>query len=318
MKPIVLSFLVAMLSSCNLIAQDFTPESAQECFDRFQSMYLKVSRSYAVLGSAKQTSIDMPNLSKTYEWFAVEVLGTNKSPRQFYSESKLFYPHAPDSNVWEKRYINDKKVSYSYGDFLTPVKELEQEEDEEEELYLRRAAIGCPNLFAISVLSFSDSTLLADKGKLLRTLNGFELFQEERKGNDFFGRFYGSNFVSEIWFSKASGYMPTLCKTFFYTPQKAAAPTPDQYKVLWSEIESQWENVGDDTWVPIQVSNITHRTSRNSKRGVEVQGQVKWDLKINSSLLTEKSVALMPMDGPLAEIRSKLLKPDKQQQPSRR
>lgn len=304
-------FLLATMCSTNLFGDEFEPESAAECLDRFQEMTRKVSSNGAVLGSANVTSIDQPHLSMKYEWFHIDQRPvTRNDSNRNYSESRILYPHAPDSNVWEKRYVAEGKLHRSLGDYLSPLKAVDREEDEEDSKYLSRQTVGAPNLFALAVCG--PSLLLKDMQVLNQVLNQIKVLEEKRDNGDVIGKFYGINFVSEIRFAKKASYLPTEMKSYFYSPkQRGASPSsPDEYKTLWSESEIKWERVEDQTdiWAPVQVKSILHRTTRrHAGRGREVEAIASWEFKLKDSLLSGENIEQLPLDGPVADLRKHLL-----------
>jgi hypothetical protein len=301
--------LLAIGCSTHLFGDDFEPESALDCLDRFQEMVRKVSKNGAVLGSANVTSIDQPHLSKKFEWFLVDQQWTNNESNRRYSESRILYPHAPNSNVWEKRYIAEGKLNRSLGDYLDPLKEVKRDDDEEESKYLSRQTVGAPNLFALAACG--PALLLKDTQVLNQVLNQHKVLEEERDNGDIVGKFYGINFVSEIRFSKKASYLPAEMKSYFYSPkQPGAAPSsPDDYKILWSESLVKWERVADETdiWAPVEVKSILHRISPGREQGQEVEAIASWEFDLKESLLSDDNIELLPLGGPVSDLRKHML-----------
>ena len=295
-----------LVSTCLYQARDFVLKSAEDCLDRYQAMFLKVSRRFAVVGSAKSTSTNDPHLSKTCEWFLCQDRGNGNTPNRLYSESRNFYPHVPESNIWEKRYISGSRKYYSFGDYLEDLQELKKNDDEEEAGFLGKSTIGAPNLFSIAIVAPSGSLFSAEIGPLISLLNMHTSFEESREGDDLVGKFYLTNYVAEMRFTKTFGYMPSKVKTFFNNREMPGAPKRAEYTIPWHESESEWKKVGDDTWVPVHVTSILH-PSRRVKEGKEVEATATWDLKIDSNLMRDVNAELLPDDGPIAEVRKKLL-----------
>ena len=65
-----------------------------------------------------------------------------------------------------------------------------------------------------------------------------------------------------------------------------------------------------------RVSSILFLDSPNSKSGKKVEATATWDLVVEKSVLTDEKVELLPEEGPIAEVRTKLLKVTQKSSPN--
>jgi hypothetical protein len=306
MKCILVYLAVSCLLACNCTAQVNEPESSAECLDEFQLLIQKVCHKYAVVGSAQLTSTNQPRFSKTIDWFVVEDRGNRQRPKRCYSESRALYPHAPNSNVWEKRYIDDARLFRSMGDFTESLRELtKRDDDDDADRFLRFKSVAFPNLFMLSMIT--GGSLENEAKDIVRIVNSFKVLNEKKVGEDIVALFFERTSVVEVQFSHRDNYLPIKVKGFFNSRKDAADPEPKDYAIPWFESETKWQKMDDSIWVPIRVTSVLFRDNPRLDRGMEIDARANWQLKFDDALLSDTNVDLLPIGGPIAELRTNLL-----------
>ena len=285
-------------------AQESNPKTAKECLERFSATYQQVSKSYGVAGAITSKSLAMPGLSQSSDWFAFEH-SESRSKRQFYSEASKSSGEA--SGPWQRLFLSDNRVWVSVGKYSDPFVEAERKENEDDLAFSMRFSEGCPSLYALAILSPTESQLSSNGKHLVSVLDEMKVIDERRVGNDVVGSFYASNFVSIITFGHSSGYMPEKCETYFYQSIGEDLPKPSEYTILWHEGTAKWKKLDAGVWVPVEVLSTKHRNQRNSKKlSAKVEATATWRVPIDKGLFSGEHVNRIPFDEPTNKLRTEL------------
>ncbi len=310
MRFSLLAVLCVVCASAGSVADDdIAPESAAECLDRFQSLVQRVGNQYAMVGRAELSSTDKPWFSKTIDWFVVETKPHGEHPRRSYSECRALYPHAPTSDVWERRFRSGSKLFRSMGDYVEPLSELTQREDDkaDEQVFLRRKAVAFPNMFVLSLISPNGGGTEFETPDIVRIINTLKVLSEEVRGGDIIGTFYERTSVIEVKFAKSCGYLPTEVSGFFNRAQPSVEPEQNDYASPWYQCEIEWKKVGSDVWLPIKVSSNSFSTTAKAKRGgMELDAFASWEVSVPDDILDKSNIDLLPADGPVSQLRTEL------------
>jgi len=285
-------------------------EQVEELVDWYKVCVDEIEKNYAVVGHATISGSSSPGFV-VYDWFNVHLDQRSNPKKCFYSEVRRTYAGGEYADTWEKYLTRDEYVYYSMGNFSNPLGLVPKPKigpDGKPIIEVSRHMV-VPNLFMLAIVNhLAYTTRRLENSYILSDLEGLRQAEGEIENGVAKGFFINRNWGVELEFREEFGWMPTKVKGYFRDTSKKGVVDRTHFSQLQYEVQTEWEKLDGDKFVPKKLVNFVARTSSKSKQSQSMELSAVWVLrKTTPEMFSDESMtAERTNKGPLSEIKEEL------------